>query len=153
MSELFGINISTLIELIGTLATVIALVFAIRSFNRNTQINEAIFVKDLFEGFQRDRQVILNNPVALKIQAEERGLTTDEVIRRSIGSFDINRVYLIYDLHERKLTPENRWERDKQDMRRLFANEMVVNRWQETQSIFPKDFQQFIDEHILPETK
>ena len=140
-------------EVIGTLATVVALVFAIKSFDKNSRIQEAIFVKDLFENFQRDRQAILDNPTALNILAQERGTTPEEMVKASIGSFAINRAYLIYHLHERKLTPEKRWERDIKDMQVMFSEDLVHMHWKNIRARYPIDFQQFVETRILTKKK
>lgn len=151
MVNTFPLSLMELFELISTLALLIALVYTIRSFQKNARINEAIFVKDLFEAFQRDRWAVLDNPEALQVLAEERETTPSELIKESIGSFDINRAYLVYHLYERKLTPENQWVYDIQDIRALFTDKLVLNKWEKVRGRFPHNFQQFIDTEILTE--
>jgi len=149
MPEATGISFIDILELISATATVVALIYAIKSFRKSTRIQEAVFVQNLFENFQRDRQAILSNPKTLQIAAKERGITQTELLRASIGSFDINRAYLIYHLRERKLTPSKQWVRDKKDIRAMFSRPQIQKRWESVRTRFPEDFQDFIEQNIL----
>lgn len=142
-------TVADLLEFIGTIATVIALVFAIKSFRKNTRINEAIFAQNLFEAFQRDRRAILDNPNTLEVIAEERGIEPKQLIIDSIGSFDINRAYLVYYLHQEKMTPKERWIHQKKDMQRLFIDKLIQNRWKQIKTRYPTEFQQFVKRELL----
>ncbi|MEO0585884.1 MAG: hypothetical protein AAF135_26980 [Bacteroidota bacterium] len=149
MLELASISFGDLFELGGTIATVIALIFAIKSFRKNNQLQEAMFIKNLFEGFQRDRQAVLDNPTTLKILATEWEKKPEELIRDSLGSFGINRAYLLFYLHQERLTPESRWTQDKRDIEVLFSDSLVANSWWEIQEFYPEDFQTFINTQIF----
>lgn len=151
MVNTFALSLMELFELVSTLALLVALIYTIRSFRRNARINEATFVKDMFEVFQRDRWAVLDNPEALKVLAEERETTPKDLIKESIGSIDINRVYLVFHLHERGLTPKKQWIHDLQDIRAQFTDQLVCNKWEKMRNFFPENFQQFVDTEILTE--
>ncbi len=148
--EIPALGLTDLLDLIGTLATVIALIFATRSFTRNNRIQEATFIKDVFETFHRDRQMILTNPSILEVLVKQQKRSPELIIQDSLGSFDINRAYLIHYLHQQKLLPANRRDQDIKDIALLFTDEMVQKRWQVIRSFYPQDFQTFIDQEILP---
>ena len=153
MLNLSSFTFIDILELIGTIATVLALVYAVKSFRKSTRIQEAVFVQNLFENFKRDRQAILDNPRALQILAKERGVSTKEFISASIGSFDISRAYLIFHLNERNLIPKEQWERDIKDMQVLFFDDLVVSRWEQVKTRYPEAFQAFIAQHIKTSSK
>lgn len=137
-----------LLELIGTIATVIALIYTIKSFRKSIRIQEASFVQNLYESFNRDRQAILDNPRALAILSKERNLEPDEFISKSIGSFDINRAYHLYYLHQQNLIPEKRWRQDIRDLQWLFRDQLVLTQWDKIQMVYPEDFRLFIESQI-----
>lgn len=149
MIEGIDISFKEALDLIGTASTVIALFFATSSFMRSSRIQEANFIKDMFEAFQRDRQAILTNPAALDVLAKERGKSQEKLIKESIGSFDINRAYMIHHLHDRRLLPRQRRKQDICDMRMLFADDLVRRQWQSIQTVYPKKFQRFIEKEIM----
>ncbi|MEO0899603.1 MAG: hypothetical protein AAFY71_24550 [Bacteroidota bacterium] len=149
MIEVSPLSLIDVLELVGTLATVIALLYAIKSFQKSNKIQEAVFVKELFESFKRDRQAILDNPEALTILAEEREVSKKEIIKSSMGSFDIGRAYLIFHLNERNLIPKERWQEDIKDMKVLFSDALIQAHWQKTKDRFPDTFKRFIETEIL----
>lgn len=147
-----GISLFEILDVVGTIATVVALIYAIRSFQKNTRIQEAMYIKSLFESFQRDRQAILDNPIALNILATERNVEEREVVKESIGSFSINRAYLLFHLHQKKLLSNSRWEQDKIDIRTLFRESLVYSKWQRIRDYYPADFQLFIEAEVIKDS-
>lgn len=138
-----------ILDLVGTTATVLALLFAIKSFQKNVRINEARFIQDHYRDFRASRQAILDNPQELRIQARELGISPESLIKDSLGSFGINKAREIYALYKRNLLPQSQWESDVEDMKVLFSNTLIAERWQQLRMRHPKDFQAFIDTHIL----
>ena len=153
MQSLFDISLFEAIQLLADIATIGALIFAIKSFSKNARINEAMFINNIFESFQRNRQAILDNPKQLKAYASQREVSEETLIEESIGSFDLNHAYKIYQLYEDKLIPEDKWEQFRADMRLSFSRPLVQKRWNEAKSYFSTDFQEYIDTQILLDTK
>ena len=101
-----------------------------------------------FEGFQRDRQAILDNPRLLAISAKLRGISEEEYILRSINSFRINKAFENYYLYQNGNLDKALWDRYEKDIYRLFSDQSVIAHWVEVKELFSPDFQIFIERHI-----
>lgn len=149
MIETSPTHLIDIIEFIGILFSAVMLLIGVITYFKNTRIRQAESIATLFENFQRDRQAALDNPKSLKILAEEREISEEDVIKSSMGSFGINQAYLLFFYHKKKLITKDRWENDLQDMRVLFQGKLVSEQWFKVRNRFTGEFQSFIDHTIL----
>ena len=144
--ELLGINIEIIL-------LIIPIVLGLVELRRNTKLRLADFLVRKFEGFQRDRQAMLDNPRILTLLAEEKGIPKDDYLMRSINTFRIYTAFENYYLHKKGHIEGELWERDKKDIYRLFTNESILERWEEVKQVHSTDFQAFIEEIIQHKVK
>lgn len=149
--EALDLTLSGLLGILGYIGGVIGVFYTIRTFKENTKVKEGEFLMRKFEGFQRDRQAMLDNPKTLSLLAGLKGMSENEYILQSINSFRINKAFENYYLYNKGHIEQDVWERDRRDIQRLFSDESIVGRWQELKTLFPVDFQDFIED-VSPKT-
>lgn len=149
MNDLFGLDLTEILNFVETLATVGALYFTIVTIKENTRSNQTRFVNEVYEDFQELQLAILDNPETLKIIARESKENKKEVRKNSLAALLINNSYKLFRLHQNKHIPPDLWERFQGDMKGLFGWEFVLDRWFEIQTFYPTAFQLFINENIL----
>ncbi|MEM6342673.1 MAG: hypothetical protein AAF927_02290 [Bacteroidota bacterium] len=146
--ETLDLTFSSILAIIGYIGGVIGVIYTIRSFRENTRIKEGDFLMRKFEGFQRDRQAMLDNPRILSLLAKHKRISEDEYILRSINSFRINKAFENYYLHKKGHIEAELWERDEKDIHRLFTDPTIIKRWEKAKPFYSRDFQNYIDLYL-----
>ncbi|MEL6675620.1 MAG: hypothetical protein AAFR61_25655 [Bacteroidota bacterium] len=146
--EALDFSLNSLLGILGYLGGIVGVVYTVKSFRENTKVKEGDFLMRKFEGFQQDRQAILDNPRILSILAKAKNVQEDEYILRSINSFRINKAFQLYYLHKKGHIQEDLWRLDEKDIQDLFRDPSIMSYWQKIKGFYSFEFQSFIESSI-----
>jgi hypothetical protein len=159
----FTLTTSEWISLIGAITTIIytvvtymlwkstrdTLLLSLEQSNENRKRLEGQVLSDVYKNFQSIFSMFLNDKENIKLLAEERHTTSQDIRKRYLATFLINHSYDVFRSNEAKLLPKSFWDTFVIDIKGLYTWGFISARWKQVRHMYPEDFRNFLDNEIL----